>query len=302
MLQTANVDLVGVASRRSERSDEFRAEIDLRRSYASYEEMLDDHNIDAVHIVLPNALHAQWSLRALERGKHVLCEKPFATSVADAIKVRELARTSRLNIAEGFMWRLHPQHKHARKLIQEGAIGSVKLVRAAFTYPFVQQGDVRLDKSLGGGCLFDVGCYPISAARFYFDAEPVSARASGEFDPNTGVDTRMAGIMEFDGGVALVDCGFGLPFRADLEVLGEKGRIYFTRAWQPNEQATMLINDELLELPATNHYILQFDTFSRSVLDNRPLEFDADDAVKQTAAIDLMLKSVSRGLAERCTG
>jgi len=297
MLQVPCVDLLGVASRTPERSEEFRRQFDLRRSYASYEEMLDDPDIDAVHIVLPNSLHAEWSLRALERGKHVLCEKPFATRVEDALKVRDLARRSRLKITEGFMWRLHPQHRRARKLIEEGAIGSVKLVRAAFTYPFLEQDNVRFDKSLGGGCVFDVGCYPISAARFYFDGEPVSAQAYGEFDPNTGVDTRMAGIIEFDGGVALVDCGFGLPFRADLEVLGDKGRIYFTRAWQPNEQATMFINEELIEFPAANQYVEQFDIFSRNILEKTPLQFDADDAVKQTAAVDLVLKSIRPSVA-----
>src|SRR4030095_2692850 len=153
--------LRGVASRTADRAEEFRAVFDLPRSYCSYEELLDDTEIDAVHIVLPNSLHAEWTVRALEKGKHVLCEKPFVTSADDAIQISQMAAQTGLKVMEAFMWRFHPQHQHARKLIREGALGAVSLVRAAFTYPFLDENDIRFDQYLGGGSVFDVGCYPV---------------------------------------------------------------------------------------------------------------------------------------------
>ena len=166
MLQAPSVELLAVASRSAEQASEFQRQFHISRAYSSYEELLADTDIGAVHITLPNALHAPWTVRALESGKHVLCEKPLATTVEDAEMVSEQVRRSGLTVMEAFMWRFHPQHERAMTAVAGGEIGSVRLVRASFRYE-IGDTNVRLHKDLGGGSVFDVGCYCVSAARFF---------------------------------------------------------------------------------------------------------------------------------------
>ena len=192
MLQTPSVELLGASSRQLSKSEDFRGQFKLARAYGSYEEMLDDPEIEAVHIVLPNGLHGQWTMKAIEKGKHVLCEKPFTCESKEAIAVAAAAKKGAVNVAEAFMWRFHPQHVRAKRAIADGAIGQVRLVRGAFSFTLEDLGNVRFDANLGGGSVFDVGCYPISAARFYFDSEPLSASARGIIDSARGIEMSMA--------------------------------------------------------------------------------------------------------------
>jgi predicted dehydrogenase len=237
LLETPSAHLAGVASRGAERAAEFRAQFGLERAYASYEALLGDPGVQAVYIPLPNGLHADWTIRAVEAGKHVVCEKPFAADAAEARRVAEAAARSGRRVMEAFMWRFHPQHLRARALVDSGAIGTVQLVRGAFSFPLDRGPNVRWRPELAGGSLMDLGCYPISAARFYLGREPLSAWARGEIDAEFGVDRRVAGCLEFPGGRALFDCAFDLPFRPDLEIVGERGTLHFPRAWQPERDA-----------------------------------------------------------------
>jgi len=298
MLETPNVELVGVASRSAAKAEAFRAEFGLARAYGSYEEMLADPAIEAVYIPLPNGLHGEWTIRAAERGKHVLCEKPFASSAAEAARVAEAVRRAGVHVMEGFMWRFHPQHLRAREVIESGLIGPVRLVRGAFTFPVERKGNVRLRADLAGGSVMDVGCYPISGARFYFAEEPRRAYARGEIDPECGVDMRMSGMLEFAGGRALIDCAFDLPFRNDLEIVGEKATIRIPRAWLPDEEARLVIDGHAKRLPPSNQYVSEFAHLSRCVREGRPPRYGPDDAVRQMRAVDAVLRSIRTGAPE----
>jgi xylose dehydrogenase (NAD/NADP) len=299
MLDTPSVELVGVASRSQEKAEEFRAHFNLPHAYGSYEEMLDDPQIEAVYIPLPNGLHGEWMVRAAEKGKHCLCEKPFTGSAMEAQKVEDAAARTGVKIMEAFMWRFHPQHERARQATRDGAIGAIRLIRAAFTFTIARQPNVRLDPALAGGSVMDVGCYCVSSVRYYYDDEPTTAFARGEIDPEYGVDMSMAGVLQFPTGLALVDCGFHLPFRSDIEIAGEKGTLYIPRAWLPDEEATLLINGATEKLPPANQYVSEFEHFSQCILNDTPPRFGVEDAVKQMKALDAVLRSMRSGQPER---
>lgn len=294
------VDLVAIASRTSDKAKQFASHFGIERSYTGYDALLDDPEIDAVHIILPNSMHFEWTLRALEKGKHVLCEKPLAmpsddvTQIKDVLRNVNAARPQALQVSEAFMWRYHPQHQMAMQNILQGVIGEIRLIRAAFTY--TAHGDstnIRFNMELGGGSLLDVGCYPISAARFYLGAEPEVVTATARFSKEFGVDTEALVIMTFPGNNgAMLDFGFEAPYRADLEIVGSRGRIYIPRAWQPEEQATIFVNERAEVLPPINHYVLMFDSISRSLIDGEPLEYNIEDAEKQARALAMVRQAM----------
>jgi D-xylose 1-dehydrogenase (NADP+, D-xylono-1,5-lactone-forming) len=295
MLQSPSTELLAVASRTAEKAEAFRSAFDLARGYASYDDLLSDPEIEAVHIPLPNSLHAEWTARALKSGKHVLCEKSFSDSVNATREIAQTVKETGLQFMEAFVWRMHPQHELAKALIDEGKIGRVRLMRAAFTFVLNNRPNIRLDRTLGGGAILDAGCYPISAARFYFADEPKQVCMSGSVDPGYDVDMGAAGILEFAEGKAMIDCSFDLPFRTDLEIVGDTGRIYFPRAWQPPEQATFQLNDESIVVKPANHYQRMFEHFSACILDNVPVKFGAEDAVKQVRTVSAVLSSIRSG-------
>jgi len=298
LLRTPSARLTAVASRSAERAEAFRAEFELPRAHSSYEALLADPEVGAVYVVLPNGLHAEWTARALEAGKHVVCEKPFATDADEARRVAAAASRAGRHVMEAFMWRFHPQHLRARAAIDTGAVGRVQLVRGAFSFPLERGANVRWRPDLAGGSLMDLGCYPISAARFYFGAEPLRARAWGDVDAEYGVDRRIAAVLEFAGGRALLDCAFDLPFRSDLEVVGERGTVALPRAWQPPEEAEIVVAGQAERLPAANHYVEMFEHFSRAVLDGTAPRYGPADAVAQMRAVEAVLRSVHSGASE----
>jgi len=267
----------------------------LPRALGSYDALLEDPNIDAIYIPLPNGLHAHWTIRAAEHGKHVLCEKPFTANAAEAVEVAAAAARTGMRIMEGFMWRFHPQHIRARAMIDAGEIGAVRAVRGAFSFPLDRKQNVRWAKDLEGGSVMDIGCYPISGARYYFGAEPTRAFARGEIDPEYGVDVRTAGVLEFPAGRALFDCAFDLPFRCDLEVVGERRTIQFPRSWLPDEEALLIVDGQAERLQQTNQYVEMFDHFSRAILDGTAPRFAPEDAVRQMRAIDAVRRSIALG-------
>jgi len=298
MLQAKSVELAGVASRSWEKAEEFRAEFSLPRAYGSYEQMLEDPGIQAVYIPLPNGLHGKWMMEAADHRKHALCEKPFASNAAEARQVAEFVSRRGVRVMEAFMWPFHGQHEKARAVIREGAIGTVRCVRASFSFPLPRRPNVRLRPDLAGGSVMDIGCYPVSAARFYFEDEPSHAYACGEIDAEYRVDMRMSGVLEFAHGSALIDCAFDLPYRTHLEIIGESGTIVMPKPWQPDPEATIIINGEALSLPEENQYTKQFEHFSRCLIDGAAPRFGPEDAVRQMSVIDAVLRSVRSGQAE----
>jgi predicted dehydrogenase len=295
MLASPSVHLWGIASRSPERSEAFRAEFNLPRAYGSYEELLADPRIQAVYIPLPNGLHAEWAIKAAQCGKHVLCEKPLTTSAQEVAHIVDVTACMGVHIMEAFMWRFHPQHLRAQAAIRSGAIGPLQLVRSCFSYVRDRSPNVRLNSALGGGSILDIGVYPVNAARFYFEAEPVSVFARGRIDPEFHVDMRMCAVMDFPKGHALIDCAFDLPYRGDLELVGENGRILIPRPWLPDPQATVIINDQPETLAAASQYVEQLEHFSRCILSGLPPRYGTKDSLLQMRAIDAIFKSMDSG-------
>lgn len=293
LLETPSAELIAVAGRTVEKAESFRRRFNLPRAYGSYEDLLADPAIDAVYIPLPHSLHAEWMLKSIAAGKHCLCEKPFTVNAAEAGQVRDAAEAAGIRVMEGFMWRFHPQHARATELVKSGAIGPVRLIRASFAFHYSDRSNFRMDPALGGGCVLDIGCYPVSAARYYFGEEPVSVYARGDIDPDTGVDVDMAGIMEFPSGRALIDCSYRRPHHTRLEIVGEKGSIVMPQPWRTDETAVVIVNGKEERIPSGNQYAAQFDNFSRAILSGKSPRFGKADALANMKSLDGVRQAIS---------
>jgi xylose dehydrogenase (NAD/NADP) len=291
--------LVAVASRDLERARAYAAEWGIERSWGSYEELVADPGIDVVYVPLPNHLHVEWTLRAVRAGKHVLCEKPLALQAEDVDRVATAAREHGVAVAEALMYRHHPQTLRVRELVEEGAVGRVQLVRGSFTFPLTRPGDVRLDPAMGGGCLWDLGCYPVSLARFVLGREPTRVFGQAAWG-ETGIDETFAGQMEFPGGVlAQIDCGFRAPLRTSFEVVGTEGTIVMPSPWRPDPALpTRLARDETVtEIPVggEDKYLLEIEDLADAALLGRAPRVSLADTRGNTAALRALLESARSG-------
>ncbi len=224
--------LHALASRDAAVAREWAAEFGRPRAHGSYEELLADPEVDAVYIPLPNELHRPWVTAAADAGKHVLCEKPLALDAREARAMVQHCRARGVLLMEAFMWRHQPRSLELRRLIRGGAIGELRLIRSSFSFP-IAGGDWRLDPARGGGSLWDVGCYGVSAARFFAGAEPLQVRAIAHSGPS-GVDRSFTALLEFPLGVlAAVDCSFEQPYRCSCELVGNRGVVEVPDAYLP---------------------------------------------------------------------
>lgn len=223
-----------IASRDLDKAKQTAEQLNIPVAYGSYEELLEDPSIDVVYIPLPNHLHKEWTIRAAEAGKHILCEKPLALTEAEAVEMAEAAAAAGVYLSEAFMYRYHPRYDMIRDLISSGAIGDIRGIRGAFTFNNAgDKGNVRYKKEWGGGSIYDVGCYPIHAARMLLGKEPVAATVNAFFSAeHDDVDMMASGLLEFEGSVALTfDCGMWAAFRNPLEILGTEGIIELPSAF-----------------------------------------------------------------------
>jgi predicted dehydrogenase len=289
-------ELVAVASRTGERAMEYAREWDIPHAHGSYEALLGDQDVEAVYISLPNGPHVEWSVRALEAGKHVLCEKPFARDPADVETAFGVADRAGRLLMEAFMWRHHPQTQRIAELVHGGAVGEPRLVRATFTFTLVDD-PARVDPLLAGGALMDVGCYCVSGARLVA-GEPVEASARRVVGP-TGVDLRLAGTLVFPGDVlALIDCAYDLPFRQGLEIVGSEGTLRVATPWAIDAPGMFLDrggNSERIDVDPADRYRLQSDNFSRAVRGLEPPLLGREDALGQARTIDALYRSAEAG-------
>ncbi|MFL5860408.1 MAG: Gfo/Idh/MocA family protein [Solirubrobacteraceae bacterium] len=289
--------VLAVASRDGARAERYAAERGIARAYHSYDALLADPDIDAVYISLPNSLHLQWTSRALEAGKHVLCEKPLSRRAADVDAAFELAERHGRLLMEAFMYRHHPQTVRLADLARSGAIGRLRLVRASFSFPATDPADVRLSARLEGGSLMDVGCYCVSAARLLAgEPELVSgAQVTG----GDGVDVAFTGWMRLPGDVlAHFDSGLVFDDRFDLEVVGEEGTLYVADPWHCLTPQIELRRDqaiELIEVPSANAYGLEADNLAAAIRGAEPPLLDRADAVGQARALEALYASAESG-------
>jgi xylose dehydrogenase (NAD/NADP) len=248
---SARSELTAVASRTLSRAQAYAAEWKIPRAVGSYEALLADRDVDVVYIGLPNSLHVEWTVRALDAGKHVLCEKPLALDVGDVDRIQAAALRASRVAAEALMYRHHPLTQAAETIVKSGRLGLVRGFKGAFTFALTREGDVRLDPALGGGSLWDVGCYPVSYACFLAGAAPVEV-VGWQQSSTTGVDLEFSGMMRFaDGAVAQFDAGFLGPHRTEMEVVGRDAALRIIRPFRTDDQSRLLVTsgDELEALP-----------------------------------------------------
>jgi predicted dehydrogenase len=300
-LASKTVKLQAIASRCLDKSRVAAKDFGFERAYGSYDELLSDPTVDAVYIPLPNTLHSEWTKKAAEHGKHVLCEKPLCPSAAEAADVVAHCRARGVRLMDGFMWPHHPRTRRVRQMLDDGVIGPVQRVTAAFTFKMepLSADNIRLQPGLGGGSLLDVGCYPVFGIRWAFAAEPVRAFARARL--LNGVDVEMSGHLLFaGGGVATFDCGFTLPYRPWMEIVGTKGVIRVPRMWLPHAKATWEV--ELNSETPVEHSIdgqcqmvHMLDDFAAAVWENRDPDPPVDEAVKTLRVLDALTRSVREG-------
>jgi D-xylose 1-dehydrogenase (NADP+, D-xylono-1,5-lactone-forming) len=286
-----DVRVLGVASRDQARAEAYARTHGLERAYGSYDELLADPDVEAVYVSLPNSLHVEWSVRALEAGKDVLCEKPFSRRPEEVERAFDSAEQAGRVLMEAFMYRHHPQTLRVRQLVDEGAIGQLRAIRAAFSFDLLAQSgveDVRLSAELDGGSLMDVGCYCVSGARL-LAGEP--KRVWGEQVPGeTGVDVAFHGTLVFPGDVvAQFHCSFALPLRQELEALGDEGSLLVQAPWRVDFGGDVLLRRgaqvERVEVEEADSYRLQLENFAAAIRDEAPPLLGRDDAVAQAKAI-----------------
>jgi predicted dehydrogenase len=291
------VDLVAVASRDRARAEAYARERGIERSYGSYEELLADDDVEAVYVSLPNSLHVQWSIRALEAGKHVLCEKPLSRRPDDVERAYDAADRAGRILMEAFMYRHNPQTRRLVELVDGGAIGRLRLVRAAFSFPLADAANVRLSAELDGGGLMDVGCYCVSGSRL-LAGEPESVYGEQALAPG-GVDELFTGTMTFAGGVrAQFDCGLVLPNRDELEAIGEEGSLFLDDPWHcytPVLEHRTADGVERIELEPADSYRLQLENLSDAIRGEAEPLLGRPDALGQARAIEALYRSAEAG-------
>ena len=289
------VDLVGVASRAQDRAEQYASWWEIPRAYGSYEALLADDEIDAVYISLPNTLHCEWSIKALEAGKHVLCEKPLSRHPEEVVEAFDAAeRTGRL-LSEAFMWRHNPQTARLKELVDQGAIGELRLVRSTFSYSLYDESNIRLQPEVEGGSLMDVGCYNVSGSRF-FGGEPERVFGEAWYGP-TGTDWVFAGTMRFPGDViATFDCGTALTNRDELEAIGSEGSLFVDDPWHCLKPGIELRRDdgvERIELDQVDSYRLELENMSDAIRGRGELLLAREDAMGQARALEALHTSAT---------
>ena len=295
-----DVDVVAVASRDADRARAHADELGVTGAVGSYEELLEDTDVDAVYISLPNGMHVDWSIRALDAGKHVLCEKPLSRHPEEVEQAFEAAERNDRVLAEAFMWRHHPQAHKLRELVRDRVVGRLRLLRASFSFDIFAMNradDLRLQGGLDGGGMMDVGCYCVSALRL-LGGEP--ERVSGrQVAGGNGVDVRFTGTMAFAGGVlGAFDCGLDMTFRSGLEVVGDAASLYLSDPFHSREARIELRRPdgiEVVDVAQADPYACELDDFAAAVRGERPHPFGREDAVGQARTIAALYRSAEFG-------
>ena len=266
--------LVSVASRTREKAINYAQAWEIPRWHDSYESLLSDPEIDVIYNSLPNALHAKWTIKALQAGKHVLCEKPIVLSVSDVDQLSNISHDTSRVVSEAFMYLHHPQTRKVKELIQGGEIGTLRFIRGSFTYVLTDENNVRMLPSLGGGSLWDVGCYPISYARYILESEPEQVFGWQTTSP-TGIDLSFVGQMKFPGDIhAQFDCSFVTPYTSYMEFVGTQGSLHIPAPYKPGiGEIIHLTRDDqkiVLEIEGEELYSGEVRDLEEAILHQKP--------------------------------
>lgn len=292
-------EVVAIASANTDKVKQAADELDIPRIYKSYEELLAADDIDAIYNPLPNHLHVPYTIKALQAGKHVLCEKPIGLNAADARQLLNAAKQyPKLKVMEAFMYRFHPQWQKVKEIIDGGILGEVKHVHSIFTYYNVDGENIRNKPEVGGGALMDIGCYCLSFPRFIFDREPLRVVSTANFDKVFKTDNLTSGMLDFgDGLSASFTCSTQLEPYQRVNIMGTKGRLEVeipvnvpadahARLWLQRDKVI-----EEIKMKPVNQYTLQADAFSKAILDDTPVPVPLTDALNNMRVIDAVVKS-----------
>jgi xylose dehydrogenase (NAD/NADP) len=295
--ESPKVNLAAVASRDQAKADTYAKEWNIERAYGSYEDLLADPEIEAVYISLPNTMHCEWSIKSMEAGKHVLCEKPLSRHTAEVEEAFDVAdRTGRI-LSEAFMYRHNPQTTRLKQLVEEGAIGELRLVRSVFSYSLYDADNIRLRPDVEGGALMDVGCYNVSGSRL-LGGEPERAYGEAWFGPS-GTDWVFTGTLRFPGNViATFDCGTAMPERDELEAIGSEGSLFLDDPWHCNNPVIEVRRDDGVERMDVEHadsYRLELENVSDAIRGEAELLLGRDDAIGQARTLEALHESATNG-------
>ena len=315
--RSTNGTIVAAGSRTPDKAGEFAAEFGAERAHGSYDELIADSTVQAVYVALPNSMHCEWTIRAAEAGKHVLCEKPLAANALEALRMAAACRTSGVTLMEAFAHTFHPHNRMAKRLIEEGRIGKLQRIAAVHSGARPPDDDVRLSAELAGGALMDKGCYCVNTARYLFGVEPLSAYATAEFGDVSRVDERLVANLNFPGGgVAHFETSLAMAenrfYSQGCEIFGDRGRIYLPFAYSQvatyrfgtEVETAIHIHEDDIEEPTeekvtfdgVHQWQLQVEYFAERVLAGLPLEFPAEDGVANMRVIDAIYASARRGV------
>src|SRR6266550_1339301 len=294
--------VVAIASRDISKARAAASRLCIPRAYGSYQELIDDPDIEAIYNPLPNHLHVPWSIRAAEQGKHVLCEKPIALTAREARELLEARDRTGVQIGEAFMVRTHPQWLKVREIIASGRIGELRLIAGHFSYYRRDPGDIRSRVEWGGGALMDVGCYPITISRWLFDAEPTEVVGLIERDPDMKIDRMTSGLLRFEKGQATFSCATQLVPYQTMQIFGTTGRIAVEIPFNapPRNECRIFVDDgsdlagggiEAIVFPAVDQYSVQADRFSEAIRGVGSVPVSLEDAMGNMAVIDALFRS-----------
>jgi len=300
ILQSKRGELVAVASRSKIKAEAYARQYKIPHAFGSYQAMFESGEVDAVYISLPNHLHAEWSMRAMEAGLHVLCEKPFATTLQDMDEAIAVKEQTGMALAEAFMYRHHPQTHIVREFIRSGDLGDISLMRGTFNFHLSKEDDTRLVPEWGGGCLWDVGVYPLSYAQFLMGEAPqkvIASQVLGE----SGIDMHFNAQMWYSGGrTAQISSSFALPFLTYVEVLGTQGRLYIDHPFTAINEGKVVFYPEKgrarrLKVPKMYLYLGEIEDMQAAILDGAPNLVTLEETRSHIKTTLALLKSAERG-------
>ena len=306
MQQGSWSEVTAIASRDLAKANQAAEKLGIRKAYGSYEELLADEEVEAIYNPLPNHLHAPWTIKAAEAGKHVLCEKPISLNAREAETLLGVRDRTGVKIQEAFMVLTHPQWLRVRELIKSGRIGDLRSVNGLFSYFNRDPHNVRNQRGIGGGALMDIGCYPITLSRFLFGAEPQRVLGLIETDPELGIDRLTSAILDFNSGQSTFTCSTQLVPHQRMQCFGTTGQIEVEIPFNApaDRPARIFISDgpefaggrkETMEFPHCNQYTIQGDRFSQSIRDMTPQPIPLEEAVKNMTVIDAVFRSAESG-------
>jgi predicted dehydrogenase len=287
--------LLAVASRTKASADAYAREKNIPRAHDSYEALLTDPDIDVIYNPLPNHLHAEWSIKAMQAGKHVLCEKPIALTLAEMDEMTAVSRQTGKILAEAFMYRHHPQTLKVLEIVASGVLGQLRILRGAFSFSLTRDDNYRADASMGGGSLWDVGCYPVSLARTIVGAAPVEVfgqQATGR----KGIDESFVGQMRFPNGVyAHFDSSFSIPFQYFMEIAGSEGILYIREPFKPGLSTQLTLTrdgkTEIIDVEGQELYLGEVEDMADAVLEGKTPRVTLEDSRANTATLLALYES-----------